>query len=119
MNMLLTKLTPAETLLITQGEDTTLKDALRYTMMDLLLKRVLTITDVERESPHSGNIVTSKYIVAGENFKQYPALAHELVFLIPFRENPAMHMLFKNCVKIGFENAWLRPCFRESSPRHS
>lgn len=103
--MLLSKLTPAETLLVKDGSKAPVRDLLKYTFMDLLLKRVLMIEDVERQVSMRDPIRTYKYVCAGENFRRHTILPHELTFLLPYRRNPDTRMLFRNCVEIGYENA--------------
>ncbi|HYC85155.1 MAG TPA: hypothetical protein VEB86_08025 [Chryseosolibacter sp.] len=102
--MNLTKLTPAETLLITQGDKAGKQELLKYTFMDLLLKEVLTIDHVERR-PDGREVRTYKYIYAGKRFKAYAGLAHEMIFLAAFHKSKGMGMLFQHCVKMGYENA--------------
>jgi hypothetical protein len=103
--MLLSKLTPAESLLLRKGDQTPLKDVLKYTLMDLLLKQVLVIQNVERQPSSRDPIMTYKYVATGKNFNQYISLPHELVYISAFRKNGNMTMLFRNCVQVGFENA--------------
>ncbi len=117
--MLLTKLTAAESLLLRKGDEAPFKDLLKYTLMDLLLKQVLMIEDVQRQPSARDPIVNYKYVKAGKNFYQHSTLSHELVFLSIFRKNPGMSMLFRNCVQVGFENGRSQKAFQHlvrSSP---
>jgi hypothetical protein len=116
--MLLHELTPAESLLLRKGDETPLNDALRYTLIDLLIKQVLSMED-DRRDPLPNPIVAQRYIRAGKNFNDYAALPHEICFLIPFRKSKGLRMLFKNCVQVGFENATLQRALQKmimSSP---
>jgi hypothetical protein len=103
--MILSKLTPAETLLVRNGKEATLKDMLKYTLMDLLLKQVLIIEEVERQPSKRDLIRVYKYISVGKKFSAYKCMPHELVFLFAYRKNSSIRILFRNCVKIGYENA--------------
>ena len=46
----LSQLTPAETLIILKDKDTRLKEVLKVTLMDLLLKQVLKIEEVYKQT---------------------------------------------------------------------
>ena len=101
----LSNLTPAETLVIRNGELTPLKDLLKCTLMDLLLKQVLTIENIERQPSPRDPIRTYKYIAAGNNFSTYKPRLHEMVFISPFQKNSELRILFRNLVKVGYQNA--------------
>jgi hypothetical protein len=104
--MILSKLTPAETLLIKDGSQASVKELLKYTLMDLLLKQVLMIENVERHQPNMRDAArTYKYVSIGKNFNGYAALPHELAFLSTFQRNCDTRMLFRNCVQVGYQNA--------------
>jgi hypothetical protein len=103
--MILSKLTPAETLMVWKGNEATLKDMLKYTLMDLLLKQILTIEDVERQPSKRDPVRVYKYIGIGKNFNNYKHLPHEVVFLSAYQKNSRIRILFRNCVKMGYENA--------------
>ncbi len=104
-SMLISKLTPAETLLVRDESQASVRDLLKYTLMDLLLKQVLQIDDVERQPNSRDPVRVYRYVSKGKNFKNYFGLSHELPFLSPFYGNPDIRILFKNCVRIGYENA--------------
>lgn len=97
----LSDLTPAETLLLTEGKRVAVKDLLKVTLMDLLLKQVLKTIEVQNGATSFSNT----YIVAGDNFDSIKPLRHELVFLGPFRKDRQAEILFNNLVKIGYQNA--------------
>ncbi|MBT1697018.1 hypothetical protein KK083_09045 [Fulvivirgaceae bacterium PWU4] len=103
--MLLSKLTPAETLLIRDGSQAPVRELLKFTFMDLLLKQVLRAEDVERQLNLRDPVRTYKYVSRGENFPEHNILAHELTFLLPYRKNEDTRMLFRNCIQVGYENA--------------
>jgi hypothetical protein len=100
----LSNLAPAETLLLTEGKRVPLKDLLKVTMMDLLLKQILKTVEV----PNGSNETTSfsnTYVLAGNNYSYTKALGHERVYLSPFHKDGKAEILFNNLVKIGYEKA--------------
>lgn len=101
----LSALTPAETLLVLEGQNATLKELLKLTFMDLLLKQVIQIEEVQRQPSQHDPVRIYKYVVAGKNFRSYQALNHESVFLEIFKKEFRVQVLFQNLVRIGFEKA--------------
>ncbi|WP_159017877.1 hypothetical protein [Algibacter sp. L3A6] len=101
---ILSKITPAETLLLKYGSSAELKDLMKYTFMDLLLKQVIKIDKVDRKvHPNDKYIRSYTYIVAGENLKKYKYNKHELIFLSPFLKSKSIQILFKNYFKMVFD----------------
>lgn len=98
---ILSKITPAETLLIQKGGSASLKELLKFTMMDLLLKKVLDIETLEDELDEEGNPL--KIIKKGSEFDNYQALPHELPFAEPFQKSSDLEVLFKDLIKIVYE----------------
>lgn len=103
--MILSRLTPAETLIVWKGNQTTMKDMLKHTLMDLLIKQILSIEEIERQPSKRDPIRIYKYIGTGKNFSGYRCLPHELCFLSAYYKNSTIRILFRNFVKIGYENA--------------
>lgn len=101
----LSRLTPAETLIILNGEKAPISELLKYTFMDLLLKQVLLIREVERQANIRDPIRVYKYVVAGANFRNYRMSKHEFALLSVFDKNPDANILFRNLVKIAYQNA--------------
>lgn len=100
----LAELTPAETLLLTNGNRVPVKNLLKVTLMDLLLKQILKTVDVE----HTFQDPTSQpntYVMAGENFSFENTRDHEKVFLQPFLQSENRKILFANLVKLAYGNA--------------
>ena len=77
----LSQLTPAETLIILKDKDTRLKEVLKVTLMDLLLKQVLKIEEVYKQTGRTDEQRLYEYIETGKNVRFYNALPHENVFL--------------------------------------
>ena len=73
--------------------------------MDLLLKQVLIIEEVQRQPNPRDPIRTYKYITTGKNFIKYPFKSHEIVFTSMFQENVEIKLLFRNLVKVAYQSA--------------
>lgn len=103
---ILSQLTPAETLLIINSEHSSLKDLMKKTFMDLLLKKVIAIKEVHKKA-HSRDRIERKYtyVVAGVNLKKYTAKSHELIFLSAFLKNNSIRILFPSYIKMVYENS--------------
>ena len=81
---ILSKITPAETMLIKDSSSVELKNLMKYTFMDLLLKKVIEIKEVNKKShPRDKYIRTYTYVVSGKNFSKYKPKKHELIYLNP------------------------------------
>jgi hypothetical protein len=100
----LSDLTPAETLLLTEGKRVPLKDLLKVTLMDLLLKQILKTVEVPNGS-NEATSVSNTYVVSGNNFSFSKSLSHERVFLSPFLKDKQVEILFSNLVKISYQKA--------------
>lgn len=101
----LSRLTLAETLIILTGDKTPLSELLKFTFMDLLLKQVLAIREVQRQASSRDPIRVYKYVVIGENFNSYQMRLHERAVLSIFQTNSEANVLFRNLVKIAYQNA--------------
>lgn len=101
----LSTLTPAETLLVLEADHAPWNELLKVTFMDLLLKQVIQIEEVEKQPSRHDPIRIYKYIAPGKNFLDYKPLSHERVFLAIFQKEFRVRVLFQNLVKIGFEKA--------------
>lgn len=97
--------TPAETIFILKGKDAKIADQLKFTFMDLLLKDVLRVLNVEKQVPETNRILKYKYIEAGSCLHTYIALNHEKIFLYPFRRNNDLQIFLRHIVKIGTRNS--------------
>lgn len=102
---LLSKFTPAETLLIKNNNSAELKNLMKYTFMDLLLKKVIEIKDISSR-PHPRDKARSyTYVVPGKNLTKYNPKNHELIFINAFLKSPALKVLFKNYVSMVYGSA--------------
>ena len=102
---ILSKLTPAETLLVLETSNTELKDLLKYTFMDLLLKKAIKTTEVRKQPNRRDRARIYSYVIAGENWSSYKPMLHEIIYLSPFQESNSIQILFRHVVKIGFQNS--------------
>ena len=69
--MYLSQLSPAETLFLTD-EKALLKDFLKITLLDLILKKVLKTIEVTRTPSVAEGTLIYTYVTAGPNFKTHP-----------------------------------------------
>jgi hypothetical protein len=69
----LSKLSPAETLLLLEGKEVKLRDLLKVTLMDLFLKQVLQTTEIANTSHTGSETFSNTYIIRGNNFLVYNA----------------------------------------------
>jgi len=98
---ILSKITPAETLLITNGSSAKLKEMLKYTFMDLLLKKVIKIKEVENAEDGTSNT----YVVADKNFIKHKPKNHEITLLKPFQKDASIEILLENFIKMAYRAA--------------
>jgi hypothetical protein len=103
---ILSKITPAETMLIKDCTSVQLKDLMKYTFMDLVLKKVIEIKKISKKShPRDTSIKTYTYVVSGKNFSKYKPKNHELIYVSPFIKSPSIQILFENFVKMAYDNS--------------
>ncbi len=100
----LSKLTPAETLILIK-ENVTHQELLKITFIDLLFKQVLKTFEVERKPHIRQEVRVYKYVQIGQNFNNYNSLNHEKLFLSIFDTDNTIEILFRNLVKIGYKKS--------------
>jgi len=108
---LLSILSPAETMLVIDSS-CSLKDMMKFTFMDLLLKKVIEIK-VEKKKVITRDKYAKKieaiksynYVIKGKNFDKYTQKTHELIYLSPFNKSSSIKILFKHLIKMAYENA--------------
>jgi len=101
----LSKLSPAETLLVLHGTKAPLKELLKVTFMDLLIKKALKTTKANYRPSKYDRVQVITYVVPGRNFLEYKPLLHENFFLNPFWKNITLQIIFRQLVKIGYQNS--------------
>lgn len=100
----LSQLTPAEVFLLTK-EHTSHRELLKITFIDLLLKEVLKTFEIQRQPHIRHEIRIYKYVGIGPNFKNYLPKNHEKFFLSTFDTDSEIELLFRNLVKISYQNS--------------
>lgn len=111
---LLSKITPAETILIKECSDAQLKNLLRFTFMDLLLKKVIKIVEVDKQPHPRDEVRTYTYVESGKNYSAYKPKNHELIFTSLFVEEEPIQILFKHFVKIIYDASGGKKNYREN-----
>lgn len=102
----LKKLTPAETLIMRDTSKTSFRDLLKFTLIDLILKKVLVVrNDAGNSENETENEVAYKNLEKGPEFDGYRPKEHEWIYLTSFKEDPEMSIQFKHLVKIGWGSA--------------
>lgn len=102
----LSKFLPAETLLLLEEKKANIKELLKITFMDLLLKQVIEITTVSKQpSSRRDKVRSYKYVVRSKNFLNYKPLEHEIVYLSPYQKSSSLKVLFQHLIRTGFQNA--------------
>lgn len=91
---LLKTLTPAETYFIIHKAEMNHKQFLRFTLMDLILKGVLNIVEIEKDN------VNYTYVQAGANFNTYTHQPYEESFLRACKFDEGYQTSFKNYITI-------------------
>ena len=101
-------LTPAENLVLRDNSKGRLRDLLKATMLDLLMKQVLVFHEVVKDPDKRGRPRIYKYVEAGPRFNEHLQLdlrTHEAPFVVPFNKSTGTRYLFKNLVRIAFHRA--------------
>ncbi|MEJ6792605.1 MAG: hypothetical protein QNK89_07745 [Lacinutrix sp.] len=77
---------------------------MKYTFMDLLLKKVIEIKEISKK-PHPKDKYTRTYtyVVSGKNFRKYRPKNHESIFLSPFNKEQDFEILFNNFIKMVYD----------------
>jgi len=101
----LSDLLPAESMVILFGNKAPLKELLKFTFMDLLLKNVLEITTISRQPSSMEEVRDYQYVVRGHTYTLYKPAAHELAFLSPFQSSGSIQILLHLLIRIGFQNS--------------
>lgn len=99
---------PAQTLLLLDTS-CSLRELLKVTLMDLMLRQVLRTTTSPAEDPDS----TGTYVLPGREFYAYNPSPHEKAFLNPFLLDKDAKVLFRHLIQIGYENSGGRKHYKE------
>lgn len=101
----LNKYTPAEITLITEKNSAPFEETIKFTFLDLILKDVLQMTYVKKDSKSDSKQRYFRYVVTGPNFNTYDYKIHEKIILQPFFKAPDIRILFQHMLKMIFEKA--------------
>ena len=102
---LLSNITPAETLLIKDNGSSDLKSLMKFTFMDLLLKKVIEVKEISSRPHPRDRERKYTYVVSGKNLTKYAPKKHELIFINSFLKSPSLQVLFKNYVSMIYGSA--------------
>ncbi len=101
----LKKLTPAETLILRDTSAAAFRNLLKFTLIDLILKKVLVIKSDATQEEQEEDPVAYKNLVAGPAFDSYNPKEHEWIYLSPYKKDSDISIQFKHLVKMGWESA--------------
>ena len=107
----LTTLSPAENLLVRDGNKVSVRLMLKGTLIDLLMRGVLAINVIEAQPHKREKARRYKYIVRGPSWHAHEYTAHEEVFLAPYRRDDQVRHQLKNLVAVALERAGGRTKF--------
>jgi len=108
----LNQISTPEVYLILNGNKATLRELLKFTLLDLITKKVLKATNIEHHPSPQDPISYIRQISIGDNFKNYSAKPHELVFIRTLSTNqieanyldtPA-YLLLRHLIIIVYQN---------------
>lgn len=105
----LSEYTPAEVIILTKRK-ATFNEFFKVTLAHLFLKEVLRVIEVERQLDETIRIY--KYVEVGSNFSTYNKKSYENFFLSLFNEDESNQILFRNLIRIGYENSRNRIRFK-------
>ena len=91
--------TPAENLMLASGPNVQLKELLKGTFLDLLIKGVLTVTEVEKYIASRNMTFVYRYVSQGPGFKVYRPHEHEVLFINALK-NHKDPVLLRHYIKI-------------------
>jgi hypothetical protein len=113
---LLSKLKPAETLLLLDGSKSDFKNLMKFTFMDLVLKQVLVVKESVRtiKSGRGYKEQRIKYVVIGKNFKNYKPSAFERIYLTTFDKSPELKAVLTKLIKVAYDSIHLERKYRRT-----
>ncbi|MDN5211913.1 hypothetical protein QQ020_07615 [Fulvivirgaceae bacterium BMA12] len=105
---ILHQLTPAEAFLIREAKAASFRDLLKYTLIDLMFKKVLRCEEHEHKAHPNDPARIIHYVGRGLRYDGFRPKPHEWVFLKPFSYQEDLVIMFRHVVKMGYENAGSR-----------
>ena len=112
---LLSTLSPAETMLLMRPT-CSLKDIMRITFLDLLLKGAIDIKVDTKNIQYTKSSTITKafnFVIKGAKLNSYNTKEHEQIFLSPYHKSPSIEILFKHFVVMSYENARGKKAFKK------
>lgn len=102
---LLSRLSPAETLLLLKPFESRLRDFMKFTLMDLLARQVVQLINYDKHPVQGDATLSFAYVIAGKNLKKEEPRLHEMIFLYPFYKKPKAKILFNHYIQMAFKAA--------------
>jgi len=109
---LLTKLTPAETLLILQPQSL-LNELMMYTLTDLIMQERLALPGFDPKPVQGKPRLGYARVTIGKNFQKEPPKLHEMIFLFPFYKKPGKRIVLRHLVQMAMSAAKSDTHFKE------
>jgi hypothetical protein len=102
---LLSKLSPAETLMLLKPSESRLRDLMKFTLMDLIARNVLQMPNFDMQPIQGKATLGIAYVLIGKNFKREEPKLHEMIFLFPYYKKPQAKIRFRHLVQMAFSAA--------------
>ena len=102
---LLSRITPAETLMLLKPTDSRMRDLMKFTVMDLILRQVLFVEHLQRKTVQGNRMIGYLYVFAGRNFRREKPTLHEMVFLYPYYKRPRAKIIFHHLLQMAYSHA--------------
>lgn len=101
---ILKKLPPTHTYFLMYRGTLTHKQFIKFTLMDLIFKGVLKITEVTKQASPRDAPRTSPYVDIGDNFESYTPLENEKPLIDSFKFKEGMRVLLRNFITVTKNN---------------
>lgn len=115
---LLSKLKPAETLLLLDKSNADFKNLLKYIFMDLVLKQVLVVKEsskiIKSSSGNTYKKIKTKYVIKGKNFDYYNPSPYETIYLSVFQKSPELKAVLTKLIKVAYDIVYSEKKYRNS-----
>jgi len=102
--LLLSKLSPAHSLYLLKPEST-LRELLTYTLMDLILQERLHLVNFDPKPVLGNTRLGFAAVVPGKKFQQEKAFLHEMIFLFPFYRKPDSRIVMRHLMQMGLNTS--------------
>lgn len=118
---LIHRLKPAEHEVLLHGSKASIKNLMKLTFMDLMLKNVLVVQESVNTYKRGRRTreVKTKYVIKGRNFDKYVPSSFELIYLTTFQQSPGIKAIFVKLIQVAYEQIKSDAKFRKSVWRSS